>query len=190
MKTIIYILGIALSLLMLHCSGANKAVLSSGGAACMTPSFADYNGVPYNMESYFEYDEGLFCSRLQSKPNLIYFSGFGSRESRMFEDKIWSDEKNRRIMEKKYVLTTLFVDSKMDLPSNYWIVSEITGDTLKTDGKKNTYYQKTQFKNDSIPAFYIINSKEEILLGPYYYDESPGAFKRFLNKGVARYKKQ
>ena len=49
-------------------------------------------------------------------------------------------------------------------------------------------YKKGLFKENVHPAFYIINSDEELLTEPYYFDLSVNAFGNFLKKGISEYK--
>ena len=171
-------------------NGINSDTLSiDDSKKCREPSFSDYCALPYNIRSYFEYCEGFNCSKIQNKPNLIYFSGYRSRDSRIFEDEVLTNKKIRQILKNKYILTTLTIDSKMLLPDNYRIVTEF-GDTLKIHGEKNLFFLKSKFQRLKIPVFYIIDSNEKLLLEPYYFDESPASFQKYLNQGISMYQKK
>ena len=154
---------------------------------CYEPSFSDNFMLPYNIMSYFDFYEGIYCSKYANKPNLVYFTSHNSPKSREFEAKVMKNGNILRLLKSEFVITTLFTDDKMELPVNHHIISLINGDTIKIYGKKCLYYQMSIFKENTHPVFYIINSNEELLTEPYYFDLSVDSFGKFLTKGISAY---
>lgn len=154
---------------------------------CSVPSFSHYIKLPGHLKGYFDYNEGLECSRQKGKPLLIFFSKIGSIKALKMEADVLIDTEVSKIIMENFILTVLCNDDVLKLPLKYQEYSLLTGDTIKTLGKKNEYYQMIKFKQNIQPAFYIINSKEELLVKPYYYSLSKKSFKKFLLSGIDRY---
>ena len=155
---------------------------------CPERSYKDYFGSPYGIESYYDYYEGLECSKISKKPYLVYFSGHGSLESRQMESEVWTDKEVLNSLKTEFVVTTLYVDDKSKLNIDRQIVSEINGDTIKTYGLKQSYIHEMKFKNNQYPAYYIIDYNEQILAGPIFFDLDRKKFKDFLEQGKTKMK--
>ena len=92
-----------------------------------------------------------------------------------------------KIINEHYILVSLCKDGNIYLPLESQVISSIDGDTIRTLADKCAYYQTIKFKEDIEPAFYIVNSKEELLANPYYYNLSTTSFKEFLKNGVEKH---
>jgi hypothetical protein len=156
---------------------------------CPEISYKDYFGSPHGIKSYYDFDEGLACSKISKKPYLVYFSGHGSAQARQMEAEVMSDEKILSLLKNEFVVTTLYVDDRSQkLEIEKQIISELTGDTLKMYGQKQVYIEKNKFNDNKYPAFFITNSNGQILSGPYYFDPDKKKFLDFLENGKLKYK--
>lgn len=157
---------------------------------CPEISYSYYFASPHKIKSYYDFDEGLLCSKVSNKPYLVYFSGFGSVDSREMEATVWSDSVILNLLKTKFVIATLYTNnSSLILKRDKEVISQFTGDTLKNYGEKQRYIQKLKFKENKMPAYYILNSKEQILAGPYYFNLNIETFKKFLINGIESYSK-
>jgi len=154
---------------------------------CMQPSYTEYLHLPHGLNGYFDFEEGLECSKKSDKPNLIYFVGHGSIKSREMEVNVWSDPKILKLLREKFIITALYTDERFQLIEEKQIKSKINGKLLKRIGDKALYYQQLKFKENKQPAYYIINSKEELLAGPYYFNLTIDSYKEFLEKGLKKF---
>lgn len=173
------------------CISQDKIMNSTGLADtlnCPDVSYTDYFGSPHKIKSYYDFDEGLECSKISKKPNLVYFSGHGSIEARMMEAEVMSDKKILHLIKNEFVITTLYVDDmSKELEIEKQIISNLTGDTLKMYGQKQVYIEKDTFNDDKYPAFFIVNSNGEILSGPLYFNLDKKIFLNFLEEGKSEY---
>ena len=165
-----------------------NAIDSKDTTLCSLPSYSYYIKLPGHLKGYFDYNEGLDCSRKKGRPLLVYFSKIGSIEAVNMEASVLVDSEITKIINENFILTALWNDDNLKIPLEFQEISLLSGDKLKTLGKKNEYYQLVKFKEDIQPAFYIINSNEEIMVKPYYYKLSKRSFKDFLLIGIESYK--
>lgn len=163
---------------------------SSNTMDCPIPSYFDWFRLPYNLDGYFEYSEGLQCSKISNKPVLLYFTGHSSIKSREFEVMVLSDPEVLKILNQKFIITNLYTDDRSNALSKYFIYPEQTNDTIRQIGKINQNYQKELFNDDIQPAFYIIDSLGNQLNESYYFNESIDSFRRFLIQGLEIYYEQ
>ena len=77
---------------------------------CKSPSFSNYFGLPSGINGYFDFDEGVECSKLVGKPCLIYFNSFNSVESREVDVKLLLDKEIQTIIAENYVFINLVKD--------------------------------------------------------------------------------
>ena len=154
---------------------------------CSTPSFSYYVKLPGNLKGYFDYNEGHDCSKQKNRPLLVCFSTYLSVDAMEMFATVLLDPDITNTINENYVFAFLIKDSKVRLPLKQQVISSINGDTIKTLGNKNTYYQMLKFNEDIQPAYYVINSRTELLAGPYYYNLSIPSFKEFLANGIEQF---
>lgn len=135
-----------------------------------------YNFKEKNEEhfSHFkDYAAGLAYAKEHQMPVLIDFTGFGCVNCRKIEDNVWSDEKVQEKL-KDYVVISLYVDDRKQLPENEWYTSDATGQLreVRTVGQKWSDFQARYFKTNSQPQYILINAKEQLLNQPVAYDFS------------------
>ena len=112
----------------------------------------DFNLDQVKVEAKFtDYEAGMNYARQQNKPVLIDFTGFGCVNCRKMEMAVWHDAKVRDIINKDYVLISLYVDDKTKLPEPI-VVNENGGQTtLRTVGDRWSYLQRTKFGANAQP---------------------------------------
>jgi hypothetical protein len=100
------------------------------------------------------------------------------------EDNVWSNETVLGLLRDKYVLISLYVDDKTDLPENEQYVSKTTNKKIKTIGNKWSDFETTQFKTNSQPYYVLTDHKGNLLTIPKAYDSSTERYISFLNDGL------
>ncbi|MDQ2178300.1 hypothetical protein [Marinifilum sp. D714] len=162
--------------------------LTNSSQICKKPSYSGYLHLPYGLKGYFDFEEGLECSRESYKPNLICFVGHGSIKSREMEANVWTDPEILNLLKEKFVITALYVDDRKQLSKEKQIKSMNNGKLIKTIGEKCLNFQKQKFNGDTQPAYYIVNCNGDLLAGPYYFDLSINFYRKFLQKGLEQFK--
>jgi thiol:disulfide interchange protein DsbD len=111
--------------------------------------------MPYGLNGYFDYEQGLQCAKEINKPALIYFKGHACANCKLMEARVWSDPEILSRLRENFVIISLYVDDRTRLPEEEWFVSEIDGKIKKTIGKKNEDIEISLYKTNSLP-FYVL----------------------------------
>ena len=90
-------------------------------------------------------------------------------------------------MEQDFVLISLYVDDRTELPESEQIsLPKHTGGerTLRTVGDKWQFFQTEYFRNNSQPLYALIGPDGKLLNQPVGYTPSVDAFRDFLQCGL------
>lgn len=152
--------------------------------------YADKLHVPLGFEAFFDLDEAKAYARQQGKPIFIDFTGKTCANCREMENNVWVDSEVRRIMNDEFIICSLFADENtIDLPEDEWVTDD-KGRVLKTLGRKNLNYQKTEFNMNAQPYYVIIDSDGKVLTRENYkYDRDIQKFIAYLNEGLNNFGK-
>lgn len=159
-------------------------------AICEEPKFSDQLELPHGLEGYFDYKQALSCARKQNKPLFIDFTGHGCVNCRNMEANVWIDPEVIRRLKEEFVIVALYVDDKKKLPESEWITSKRDGKVKKTIGGIYADFQITRFKTNAQPYYVLLDTNEERLVNPKKYDLKIPNFIKFLDEGVAEFKKR
>ena len=152
-------------------------------------STQDFNLNSKTVEARFtDYEQGMAAAKAEGKPVLIDFTGFGCVNCRKMEAAVWTDPQVADLLEKKYVLISLYVDDKTPLAEPIE-VTDTQGQrrTLRTVGAKWSYLQSHKFGANAQPFYVILNNEGHPLMGSRSYDEDVDAYIDFLRQGIRRY---
>jgi thiol:disulfide interchange protein DsbD len=137
-----------------------------------------------------DYEAGMAYAKRVNKPVMIDFSGHGCINCRKMEASVWTAPAVKQLLEKDYVLITLFVDDKTKLPQTLEIEEHGKVRKLKTVGDKWSYFQRSKFGANAQP-FYVLLDNAGKPLGPSYaYNEDVAKYVKFLQDGLVNYKKR
>lgn len=167
------------------------APLKSISAFAPPLSTQDFN--LYNSGEFVEYDnfdEGMEAAGKLGKPIFIDFSGYGCVNCRKMETAVFEDEKVRRMIEDNFVMITLMVDDKKELPQTFEIKEDEKTEKLYTYGDLWSYLQRYKFKANVQPYYAVLNNAGDLISGPVYFDESIKNFLKFLQTGLDKYKEK
>lgn len=165
--------------------GAPLKAISAFAPPLYTQDFSLYEDEVH--APFDDYESGMAYAKRVNKPVMIDFSGFGCVNCRKMEASVWTDPKVKQLLEKDYVLITLFVDDKTRLPETITIEENGKTRKLKTIGDKWSYLQRSKFGANAQP-FYVLLDHEGNPLGPSYaFDEDVSKYVKFLQDGLAVY---
>ncbi|MDP4292239.1 MAG: protein-disulfide reductase DsbD family protein [Bacteroidota bacterium] len=171
-------------------SGGGNGVASQDKELCETPKFSDFLHLPHNLKGYFDYDQALRCAKQQNKPLFVDFTGWGCVNCREMEANVWSNPEVLKRLRENYIVVALYVDDRKELPESDWVTSTYDGKVKKTVGKKFADFQITRFKVNSQPYYVLLDTKGELLNKPKAYDLNVDNFIKFLDDGLAAFKKE
>lgn len=151
----------------------------------------DFNLYKNEVHAKFDdYDLGMEYARLNGKPVMLDFTGYGCVNCRKMEAAVWTDPKVSDLINNDYVLITLYVDNKTPLTEPVKIVENGTERTLRTVGDKWSYLQRVKFGANAQPFYVLLDNQGKPLNKSYAYDEDILKYIEFLQTGLENYKKE
>ena len=137
-----------------------------------------------------DFEAGMAAARLEGKPVMIDFTGFGCVNCRKMEAAVWTDAKVADMLNNKYVLISLYVDDKTPLPEQITVTdTDGTQRTLRTVGDKWSYLQRHKFGSNTQPMYILLDNEGKPLTGSRSYDEDIHEYMDFLKVGLDNYNK-
>jgi thiol:disulfide interchange protein len=155
---------------------------------CSEPRYGDIFDMPFGLQGYFDYKQGLACAKEQGKPVLIDFKGHACANCKLMEARVWSDPEVLRRLRDNFVIIALYVDDRTQLPENEWKVSAIDGKQKKTIGKINEDLEISKFKTNALPLYVIADHDGNPLNKPMPTNLNVEEYKKWLDEGVQLFK--
>ena len=163
-----------------------------GVSAFVPPLFTqDFN--LYGSEgfkSFDDYDEGMKYAADNKLPVLIDFSGYGCVNCRKMEGAVFDTEEVSGLIKDKFVLITLMVDDKHQLPASIDVVENGKNIRLETVGEKWSYLQRSKFNASTQPYYVVLDGNGQPLVSSYSYDENVARFVEWLQTALTNFKVQ
>ncbi|PXV59264.1 thiol:disulfide interchange protein DsbD [Dysgonomonas alginatilytica] len=167
--------------------GAPLKSVSAFTPPLFTQDFNLYDGAVH--AKFDDYEAGMEYAKMNNKPVMIDFSGFGCVNCRKMEASVWTDPRVKHSLENDYVLITLMVDDKEKLPEVIEVEENGKTTKLKTIGDKWSYLQRHKFGTNSQPYYVLLDNAGNPIGPSYAYDEDVEKYLNFLKIGVDNYKK-
>ena len=164
--------------------GAPLKAISAFSPPVTTQDFNLYRNAVH--PRFTSYEAGMAAARLEGKPALIDFTGFGCVNCRKMEAAVWTDATVADLLNNKYVLISLYVDDKTPLSEPITVKENGQERTLRTVGDKWSYLQRHKFGANTQP-FYVAVDGNGMPLGPSRsYDEDVSEYVGFLNSALEK----
>lgn len=146
---------------------------------------------PVNCEKGIEplrdYEVALARARKEHKPILIDFTGWACVNCRRMEENVWPDPRVRARMNDSFVVVSLYVDERRQLPASEQTVFSTRDSSQKriiTVGDKWATFQSENFYAVSQPQYAIVSPDEKILTNTKGYTPTPTEFSAWLDCGL------
>ena len=170
----------------------NPLTLLSGLAPPVGHSIFFPNDTPNNFKSFKDFKKGVDYANQLNKPIIVDFTGYACVNCRLMEEQVWSNESIKPYFQNEYVLISLYVDDKQELPEAEKLTLQRADGglrSLKNYGQKWAYFQTEFFKSNSQP-YYVLLSPDghTILVPPVGYTKSISDFELFLKAGLKAFK--
>lgn len=144
----------------------------------------DFNLYKNEVHAKFDdYDLGMEYARLNGKPVMLDFTGYGCVNCRKMETAVWIDPKVSDLINNDYVLITLYVDNKTLLTEPVKIIENGTERTLRTVGDKWSYLQRVKFGANAQPFYVLLDNQGKPLNKSYAYNKDIPKYIDFLQTG-------
>jgi len=162
--------------------------LLSGLAPPVGYSFLFPNDCPNNLDCFKDLKTGIAYAQKVNKPIILDFTGYACVNCRKMEEHIWPYKKIDNYLRNDYVLISLYVDDKKELPIEQQIdVNRINGGTRKLEnyGHKWANFQTQFFQTNSQPFYILLSSDgKQILNSPVGYTPNEEDYAQFLECGL------
>jgi thiol:disulfide interchange protein DsbD len=142
---------------------------------------------PHNLDAFFDYEQGLAYAKQQNKPVLIDFTGHSCVNCRKMEASVWSEPEVLTRLKQDYVLISLYVDDKTELPEKEQYISTYSGKKIKTLGNKWSDFQASHFETNSQPYYVIVDNEGRILIPAQAFNLDIKNYVNFLDQGLSAY---
>ena len=159
-----------------------------GGQA--TAKFDDPNMVagPHGIPSFKDFDQAAAYATKVGKPMLLDFTGHACANCRKVEERVWSDERVKKILAEDVVLVSLYVDEAKELPEDQKVFSKALGRNLKTVGNKWTSFEIEHFNANAQPYYILVDKDLKRFSKPLEAELDVEVYLKWLQDGIAKYK--
>ena len=128
-----------------------------------------------------KYQEALEKAKKQNKLLMIDFTGWACVNCRRMEGSVWTDPAVSDLLKNKFVVTSLYVDQKTDLPKNQQYYSNVLKKEIITVGDKWTDMQGSNLHEFTQPQYAIIDPQTARIVNKPMSGYNPvDDFKAFL----------
>lgn len=141
---------------------------------------------PQDLSCFHDLQEGLCYAKSQGKPVFIDFTGYACVNCRRMEDKVWPDPAVYKLLSEKYVVISLYVDDKKELPAAQQFKDPTYGN-ITTYGKKWSMLEAEYYQQNSQPLYVLLDNDGKILTAPQPYTPAANEYAAFLERGLKVY---
>lgn len=172
---------------------SSQFAASSGASSYTTHTankkYADRLHAPLGIDAFFDYDEGMAYAKQVGKPVFLDFTGHSCTNCRKMENAVWPDAEVLNRLKNDFVVISLYVDDRTELPEDQKYVSKYTGKKVKTLGNRNVDLQVSKFNSNAQPLYVVTDAEGNPLNKPYGYNEDIAAYIKFLDEGKTKFEK-
>ena len=147
----------------------------------------DYNTNPGVAQEFDDFEKGVAVATRRDKPIFLEFSGFGCVNCRKMETAVMDLDEVKGSLKDNFVHIRLMVDDKTELAKPITVERNGKKSTLRTVGDKWSYLQEVKFNSNSQPYYVVLDTKGNLMSGPFVYKEDVQEFMEFLNRGKKKY---
>ncbi len=137
---------------------------------------------------FHDLDKGTEYAKKKNLPILLDFTGYACQNCRKTESTVWTNDEIRPLLQKQFVIVSLYVDDRTPLPANEVRVSKLSG-TIKTVGNKWADLEMQKYGSFQQPLYVVIDHEGNDLTEAIGYTPDIKAYKKFLESGLTRFKK-
>lgn len=144
---------------------------------------------PHELPCFFDLDRGMAEAKRTGKPVLVDFTGWSCVNCRKMEDMVWSDPGIWELINDKYILVSLYVDDKSQLPEEFQ-TSRFTVNKVRTVGQLWADLQRKWFDINAQPYYVLMDHDYKPLVKPVGYTPSIPKYERYLKSGLNRFEEE
>lgn len=147
---------------------------------------------PLGLKAYKDFSEGVAAAEAENKPILLDFTGYTCVNCRKMEEQVWSEPEVFETLRDEYILISLYVDDRQQLPEedqfNY-LRPQGGLKKIQTVGDKWATFQTLNFRNNSQPYYVLMDDEMNLLHEPVGYTPNSEEYLEWLLQGLANFRK-
>ena len=148
---------------------------------------------PQNLSCVKDYEQGIELAQKVDKPILLDFTGYACVNCRKMEENVWPIDKVYEQLKEEYVLVSLYVDDRTELPESEKIEVDRGNGTkrrLRNIGNKWSHFQQQRFQINTQPYYVLLSPDGKTVLNkPVGYTPNDDDYAEFLRCGIESYQK-
>jgi thiol:disulfide interchange protein len=148
---------------------------------------------PLGLKAYKSWEKGFEMAKQENKPIMLDFTGWACVNCRKMEEQVWSDPDVYKVLNNEYILVSLYVDDREELPEqdqfNY-VRANGSIKKIKTIGDKWATFQTVNFQNNSQPFYVLMDTDMNLLNSPIGYTSDAKEYLVWLKQGVQKEEKE
>ncbi|WP_421812027.1 cytochrome c biogenesis protein CcdA [Flagellimonas sp.] len=144
---------------------------------------------PLGLDCFKDFEEGVAYAQEVNKPILLDFTGWACVNCRKMEENVWSDPNVYPILKEDYVLISLYVDDRKELPESEQFDFKYDSGRIKaieTIGQKWGTFQTINFNAASQPYYVLLSPNLEILNEAVQYVDVE-TYEEWLKSGLEKH---
>lgn len=136
-----------------------------------------------------DYQDALDYARETGKPLLLDFTGWACVNCRRMEENVWAHESVSPLMSDKFIIASLYVDERTELPADEAGKPMSNGKTMKTVGDKWMEMQISRYKEVTQPMYIVLDHNENAITEKANYQShgNPESFKLWLEDALKKF---
>ncbi|MEF3080025.1 protein-disulfide reductase DsbD family protein [Winogradskyella poriferorum] len=137
-------------------------------------------------------EEGISLAKSLNKPIMLDFTGWACVNCRKMEEQVWTEDNVNEILVNDYVIISLYVDDRKELPKEEQFQYLRTNGTVKdieTIGDKWGTLQTINFRNNSQPYYVLLDHDMNLLNHPRGNTPNKKEYYDWLKTGLENFKK-
>jgi len=146
---------------------------------------------PLGIDCFKDFEEGVAHAKAVNKPILLDFTGWACVNCRKMEENVWSEPDIYPILKNDYVLISLYIDDRKELPDKEQFDFKYASGrvkTIETIGQKWGTFQTLNFNSASQPFYVLLSPDLEVLNSPIQQVDAE-IYREWLKSGLNRYQK-
>ncbi len=145
---------------------------------------------PLGLNCFKDYETGKAFAQANDKPILLDFTGWACVNCRKMEENVWSQPDVFRLLNEEFVIISLYIDDRKELPSDAQFNFQYSNGrikTIKTIGEKWATFQSINFASASQPYYVLMSADGTLLNSPVQYTDTD-TYKLWLQSGLKQFK--
>lgn len=142
------------------------------------------------VDAFFDYDEAIAAARKTKKPLMIDFTGHSCANCRKMEKEVLSDPSVMSLLQRDFVVVSLYVDDKFRLPEEEWITSKNDGSKINTLGSKNLDFEVGLANNSAQPLYVFVDLEGKVIQNAGGYNKDIPRFVSILDNVKKEFNKK